>query len=216
MNKTVKILIGVAVVAVAIILLVVTFGSNSKSKLKVNSAEDLTALVDQIYEGVSTEMPMLMTMPVDTTDADAVKAFTGLNNADNIEYAVVSEPMMNAQAYSMVLVKVKAGANANAIAKEMNENVDERKWICVTAERVYSAASGDVVCLVMSNADTAKTVFDSFKTIAGGIEEENVLVRVVEEPELPEDMLLDGPAIDDQPATMPDDNMPIDDQPAAM
>ena len=216
MNKTVKILIGVAVAVVVILIAIFAFGSKSASSLKISSAEDLTALVDQIYEGVSTEMPMLMTMPVDTTDVDAVKAFTGLDNAENIEYAVVSEPMMNAQAYSMVLVKVKAGANANAIAKEMNENVDERKWICVTAERVYSAASGDVICLVMSNEETAKTVFDSFKTIAGGIEEENVLVRVVEEPELPDDMLLDGPAIDDQPATMPDDNMPIDDQPAAM
>lgn len=216
MNKTVKILIalGVAVVAVVAILVgVFAFGSKPASNLTVNSAEDLTALVDQIYAGVSSEMPMLMTMPVDTTDADAVKSFTGLDSAENIEYAVASEPMMSSQAYSMVLVKVKNGVDADAVAKTMNENVNERKWICVTAEKIYSVASGDVVCLVMSNPDTAKTVFESFKTIAGSVGEE--VERTAEEPEMPEDMLLNGPAIDDQPAAMPDET-PVEDQPAAM
>ena len=99
-----------------------------------------------------------------------------------------------------MLVKVKAGADANSIAKTMNENVDERKWICVTAEKIYSVASGDVVCLVMSNADTAKTVFESFKTIAGGISEE--FERTAEEPEMPEDMLPGQDDLMNQPAAM--------------
>ena len=200
MNKTVKIIIAVAVVLVAILVAVFAFGSKPASNLEVNSAEDLTALVDQIYSGVSIEMPMLMTMPVDVADADAVKAYTGLDNADKIEYAVASEPMMTSQAYSLMLVKVKDGVDANAIAKTMNENVNERKWICVTAEKIYSVASGDVVCLVMSNADTAKTVFESFKTIAGGISEE--FERTAEEPEMPEDMLPGQDDLMNQPAAM--------------
>ena len=200
MNKTVKILIAVAVAVVAILIAVFAFGSKSASNLDVNSATDLTALIDQIYAGVTIEMPMLMTQELDMTDAETVKYFTGLENIDNIEYVVASEPMMTSQAYSLMLVKVKDGVDANSIAKTMNENVDERKWICVTAEKIYSVASGDVVCLVMSNADTAKTVFESFKTIAGSVGEE--FERTAEEPELPEDMLLDGPAIDDVPAAM--------------
>ena len=172
MNKTLKILIGVGVAVVAILVAIIAFDSKPASNLNVSSVADLTALVDQIYEGVSIEMPMLMTQELDMTDAETVKYFTGLENIDNVEYVVASEPMMTSQAYSLMLVKVKDGADANSIAKEMNENVDERKWICVTAEKIYSVASGDVVCLVMSNADTAKTVFESFKTIAGGIGEE--------------------------------------------
>ena len=162
MNKTVKILIAVVLVVLAVIAILVgvfAFGSEPASNLEVNSAEDLTALIDQIYSGVSIEMPMLMTQELDVTDTETVKYFTGLENIENVEYVVASEPMMTSQAYSLMLVKVKAGADANSIAKEMNENVDVRKWICVTAERVYSAASGDVVCLVMSNEETAKTVF---------------------------------------------------------
>ena len=191
MSKTVKIIIAVAVVLLAVIAVLVgifAFG-NSKpaSNLNVSSADDLTSLVDQIYSGVSIEMPMLMTMPVDTADAESVKYMTGLENAENIEFAVVSEPMMSSQAYSMVLVKAKDGADVDAMAKSMNENINERKWICVTAEKIYTATSGNVICLVMSNPDTAKTVYDSFKTLAGSVETE--YERTAETPEMPEDML---------------------------
>ena len=203
MSKTVKILIAVAVGVVALVaILVGVFATGSKpaSNLNISSAADLTALVDQIYSGVSIEMPMLMTQELDMTDAETVKYFTGLENIDGVEYVVASEPMMTSQAYSLMLVKVKDGVDANSIAKTMNENVDERKWICVTAEKIYSVASGDVVCLVMSNADTAKTVFESFKTIAGGIGEE--YERTAEEPEMPEDMLPGQDELMDQPAAM--------------
>ena len=135
---------------------------------------------------------MLQTMPVETTDTDMVKMFTGLDSAENIEYIVASEPMMSSQAYSLVLVKVKDDADANAMAKKMNENIDERKWICVTAEKVYTTTSGNIICLVMSNANTAKTVYDSFKTLAGSVGQE--YERTAEQPELPEDMFLEQPA----------------------
>ena len=206
MNKTTKIILAVVAV-IAILVAVFAFGSKPTSNLKINSAADLTALVDQIYSGVSIEMPMLMTQELDMTDAETVKYFTGLENIDDVEYVVASEPMMTSQAYSLMLVKVKDGVDANSIAKTMNENVDERKWICVTAEKIYSVASGDVVCLVMSNADTAKTVFESFKTLAGSVGEE--FERTAEEPEMPEDML-PGSEI-----SIPEE-MPIDNQPAAM
>ena len=197
MNKTVKIIIAVVVAVIAIVAVLVgvlAVKNNAKpaSSLNVSSVEDLTTLVDQIYAGVSIEMPMLMTQTLDMTDEETVKYFTGLENVDNIEYVVASEPMMSSQAYSLMLVKVKDGVDADTVAKTMNENVDERKWICVTAEKIYAVASGDVVCLVMSNADTAKTVFESFKTLAGSVGEE--YERTAEEVELPEDMLLEQPA----------------------
>lgn len=175
MNKTVKIIIAALVVVVAVVaVLVAVLGTNSKptSNLNINTEDELTSLVDQIYSGITIEMPMLQTMPINTAEVDTVKYMTGLDNVDGVEYVVVSEPMMSSQAYSLVLVKVKDGANVEEIAKTMNDNIDTRKWLCVTAEKVYTATSGDVVCLVMSNADTAKTVYDSFKTLAGSVQEE--------------------------------------------
>lgn len=211
MNKKVKIIIAVVVALLAILVGVVVFSSKPepKSNLAINSVADLTTLVDQIYSGVSIEMPMLMTQELNMTEVDTVKYVTGLENIDNVEYVVASEPMMSSQAYSLMLVKVKDGIDADKVAKEMNENVDERKWICVTAEKIYSVASGNIVCLVMSNEETAKNVYESFKTIAGSIGEE--FERTAEEPEMPEDML-----IDDQPAAMPDEDILVDDQSAEM
>ena len=152
-----------------------------------NEAEDLETLIGKIYDGVTIEMPMLMTQTVDITDTDAVNYVTGLENANDVEYIVESAPMMTSQAYSLVLVKVKEGANIEKIAKEMNEKIDARKWICVTAEKVYTTSSENVVCLVMSNEQTAKAVYESFKTLAGTVGEE--YVRTVVDGELPADMI---------------------------
>lgn len=189
MNKTVKIVIAVVAVVAVIAVLAVAFATkNTKtaSKLNVSSIEDLTTLVNKIYEGVTMQMPNVATQEIDITDADMVQYLTGLENGNDLEYAVVSEPMMSSQAYSLVLVKVKNGVNATDVAKTMKDNIDTRKWICVSAEKVYATTSGDVVCLVMSNADTAKAVYDSFKTLAGSVGQE--YERSEEEPELPPEM----------------------------
>jgi len=198
MSKTVKIIIAVAVVVVVLAIVAILggmFGTNNNSKpasnLTVSSENDLTSLIDQIYNGVSIELPMVATMPLDKTDPDVVKVYTGLENGDNLEYLVVSEPMMTSQAYSLILAKVKDGVDVEAVAKSMNENINERKWICVTAEKIYTTTSGNVVCLVMSNEQTAQTVFDSFKAIAGSVG--NVYERAAEEFELPDDMLIESP-----------------------
>lgn len=221
MNKTTKIVIAVVAIIAVIVIAVALMAMNSKPKTNldpITSAEDLTALVEKIYEGLEIEMPMLMSQAVDVTNNDMVAYVTGLENADDIEYVVASEPMMSSQAYSLVLVKVKEGVNANEVAKEMNENIDNRKWICVTAEKVYSTSSGDVVCLVMSKEETAKAVYENFKTLAGTVGEE--YERTAEEVELPDDMLpgADGLVDDMLPGAdgLVDDMIPTDDQlPAA-
>ena len=190
MNKTTKIIIAVvAIIAViAIAIAVIAINSKPKTNLEpIESSEDLTVLVDKIYEGLEIEMPMVGTQEIDITDNDAVKYTTGLENANDIEYIVESMPMMMAQPYSLVLAKVKDGANMEEIAKKMNENIDARKWVCVSAEKVYTTTSGDVICLVMSREDVAKPVYEKFKTLAGTVGKE--YERTVEDGQLPDDML---------------------------
>lgn len=188
MKKSIKILL-IVIVVLAVVAVAVVFATKSakpKSNLQIASAEDLTALVNQIYEGLETEMPMVMTQALEVTDADTVQAFTGLDNGDNLEYLVVSEPMMSSQAYSLVLVKVKDGVNADEVAKAMNEKINIRKWICVSAEKVHTTSSGNIVCLVMTRSDLATTIYNKFKTLAGGIGQE--FERTEEQAELPADM----------------------------
>lgn len=197
MNKWAKIaIVVVAIVLVVAIIVAVQLNSKSKTDLDpITSAEDLKTLADKIYEKVTIEMPEIMTEEIDTSDSSMVNYMTGLENVSDVEYVVVSEPMMSSRAYSLVLIKVKDGADANKVAKEMNDNINESKWVCVTADKIYSTSSGNVVCLVMSDEETAKAVYDSFKTLAGTVGEE--YERTAEEIVLPDELLpvIDEPAV---------------------
>ena len=185
MKKSTIIIIALVVVIAIVAVIALVLNNGSKSNLPaITSAENLTTLVDSIYQGVTVEMPGVMTLSIDVTDAEAVSHMTGLENGNELEYLVVSEPMMSSQAYSLVLAKVKSGVNASKIAETMKNNIDTRKWICVTAEKLYATNSGDVVCLIMTRADLAKSVFDSFKTLAGNVGQ--VFERTEQETQLPE------------------------------
>ena len=135
-------------------------------------ATELEKLMDALYAAhKDTELP-LMTTVLDLTSDDMVTYNTGLTTGEKLSEAVVSEPMMG-QAYSLVLAKVKDAADAEAVAKEMYENIDTRKWICVEADTKTAAFSGDTVMLFMVNSDfadsvTTDSILEAFKTVAGG------------------------------------------------
>lgn len=191
MKKSLKIIIiaGVAVLLlVGIIIALNLTGGSSESKFgEITNSYDLVTIIEKIYSGQEEgTLPGVQTQEIDVTDKDIVKYITGYDNNQDFEYVVVSEPMMSSQAYSFVLAKVKSGVDANAVAKNMLDNIDIRKWICVSAEKVYATNSGDVVCLVMSNEKTAKSVYEEFKKVAGNVGKE--YERTEEAVELPEDM----------------------------
>ena len=189
MNKTVKtVLIALVVIAIVVAVVAAIFMVNKKPKTNleaVNSSEDLVALVDKLYEGQKGMFSSLQSQTVDVADSDFVQYYTGLENGENLEYVVSSEPMISSQAYSLVLAKVKEGVDANAVAKEMSEKVNTAKWICVSAEKLYVTSSGDIVLLVMSSEDMAKPIYEKFKTLAGNV---NEVYEKTEEIELPPEM----------------------------
>lgn len=176
MNKSTKIIIGIisVIVVLAIIITIALMNSKPQTKLeKINNAEDLASLINKVYEGQKEEMlSSLQTQIIDVSDDTMVKSFTGLDSGKELEYLVVSEPMMSSQAYSFVLATVKDGVNANEIAETIKNNVDNRKWICVSAEKVYTTSSKNVICLVMSSEEMAKPVYEKFKALAGNVGQE--------------------------------------------
>ena len=177
MKKNTKVLI--AIVVIFIIALAGFFiyramnkEEEQKSNITITSAQDMENLVNTLYEGLENTLPSLATTVVDVSDLNAVTYSTGLTSNENLEYIVTSEPLMSSQAYSLVLVKVKDGVNANEVAKEMSEKIDTNKWICVSAEKVYATNSGSLVCLVMASEEWAKPVHEKFKSVAGTIGQE--------------------------------------------
>ena len=119
-----------------------TNSSENTEPINVQSVQELTTLVDKIYEGLEL-FPSLATMELDLTDMEMVTYETGLTSVEDVDGIVVSAPMMSSQAYSMILVKAKDASKADLIAKEMNDNVNPNKWICVFAEKVYNKIKED-------------------------------------------------------------------------
>lgn len=193
MNKTVKtvlIVLGIVVLAVAILFAIFKFNGKTKTSLnEVKSGDDLVALVEEIYKGQDNLFSSLETAQIDVTDVDTVAFNTGLVNGDNLEYLAVSQPLMSSQAYELVLAKVKPGVDANTVAKEMSENINMNKWVCVSANKLYATSSGDIVFLVMAGeAEMATPVYEKFKSLAGSVNE--VYEKDAEEIELPPEILL--------------------------
>lgn len=189
MNKSIKIILAVVAIifVTAIVVVVALTSSKSETKLEsVNSAEDLVSLMDRVYEGQEGLVPnSVQTQVIDINDDVMVKSYTGLDNGDDLQYLAVSEPMISSQAYSFVLLTVKDGVNTNEIAEAIKDKVDSRKWICVSAEKVYTTSSGNVVCLVMSSEEIAKPIYEKFKTLVGTVGQE---YEKTEEIELPPEM----------------------------
>lgn len=127
---------------------------------------ELEAIVNTIYED---KMPqfMLGNIPVDLTDEFSYKTYLGLDDPSVIEEAIVSESMIGAQAYSLVVAKVKDGEDAEKIAEAMKAGIDPRKWICVEADDIKTAVAGNYVCFCMIDSEyaedfTAQDAVDGF------------------------------------------------------
>ena len=145
---------------------------NNNSEGDSNISMSLEEIINAVYEKNPVEL-RLETTSIDISDADMLKAFTGLDSADKIQEAVVSEPMMGSQAYSFVLIRLKDAADAEDVANAVIEGIDPRKWICVEADDVRVMTKGDVVALYMVGSQfgdeiSGDTVEKVFTEVVGG------------------------------------------------
>ena len=152
-------LILLAVISFVIFILV----SGSGNKGSVETPKDINDIIDTINKNNKNVLPELETIKVDIKNIDEVTSYTGLKTNDGIESIVVSEPLITSQAYSVAIVKVKDNADVEKIKQDMLDNIDMRRWICVSAEQLYITNSGNVIFSVMADKDVAKAVYNDFK-----------------------------------------------------
>lgn len=146
--------------------------SSEGANTVVNLEGTLPEIIEKIYETKLPEIP-LMTTEVDIANADVLKSFTGLSSADKVSAVAASEAAIGSQAYSLVLARLKDAADAEAVATEMKNGIDQRKWICVEADDMRVVAYGDVVMLIMVSSElsevaTADQMVDAFTQTCGG------------------------------------------------
>ena len=152
-------LILLAVISFIIFMLV----SGSGNKGNVETPKDINDIINTINKNNKNVLPELETMKVDINNIDEVTSYTGLKSNDGIKSIVVSVPLITAQAYSVAIVRVKDNADVEKIKQEMFDNIDMRRWICVSAEQLYITNSGNVIFSVMADKDIAKAVYNDFK-----------------------------------------------------
>lgn len=164
-DKNKPIIIGTILLIACVIVLVVIMSIKGNSNTDTNSFKssgDVKKMVKSIYNELGDKLPELAFQNVDTS-LDSLKSYTGLSDNSNIDFMVVSEPEMNAQAYSLVALKVKDASKIESMKQEMYDNIDMAKWICVSAEKLYITNSGDLIFMVMSVDEWATPVYNSFK-----------------------------------------------------
>lgn len=179
-------LILLAVISFVIFILV----SGSSNKGSVETPKDINDIINTINKNNKDVLPELETMKVDIKNIDEVTSYTGLKTNDGIESIVVSVPLITAQAYSVAIVKVKDNADVEKIKQEMLDNIDMRRWICVSAEQLYITNSGNVIFSVMADKDIAKAVYNDFKkyvnnNIGKELEKSNNEENIELPPEMP-------------------------------
>ncbi len=125
---------------------------------------DLETILQDIYTGVENQ-----------ETKEFLEGFAqGEITSENAEYylgspevafseAIYSEPMINAVAFSVCLVRTEEGADVEEQKSLIAESVNPRKWICVEAESVETANIGDVILLVMGDASRTEEILTSFE-----------------------------------------------------
>ena len=124
---------------------------------------DLLDKLAQLTEGATPEEMMLMNAEV---PADSYEYLLFIPYIEG-SYAVVSEPMIGSIAHSVVLLQLPEDADVQAVAAEIETNMDPRKWICVEAESSWVKTSGQYVLMVMSTQEAANVIAANFETVFG-------------------------------------------------
>ena len=189
MKKQNIFIIGLILLAViSFIIFILVSGSGNKGGG--NTPKNINDIINTINKNNKDVLPELETMKVDINNIDEVTSYTGLKTNDGIESIVVSEPLITSQAYSVAIVKVKDSADVEKIKQEMLDNIDMRRWICVSAEQLYITNSGNVIFSVMADKDVAKAVYNDFKkyvnnNIGKELEKSNNEENIELPPEMP-------------------------------
>ena len=164
-NKNKPFIIGVSLIVLVIALFVIIMfvvGKSKESVSKFKTSDDLKNMINTIYNELGDTLPALDFQNIDSS-TESFKYYTGLSDSSNVEFFVVSEPLMNAQAYSLVVLKVKDTSKIETMKQEIYNNINMAKWLCVSAEKLYITNSDDIIFMVMASDNWATPVYNGFK-----------------------------------------------------
>lgn len=123
----------------------------------------LEEIMTKVYADVpEDERPMMLTN-IEVTEEN-VENYLGTKDIE-YEEALASESAVGSIAHSVVLVRMKDGANIEEAKNKIEENANPRKWICVEADDVVVKNKGNLIILIMSSSNYIEKIENSFDNL---------------------------------------------------
>lgn len=137
--------------------------------VQVPEQKELDEIISAVYEKHPITVSVSTTeLDLATADADLIAYIASVTSTDKVKEICVSGPMMTPPAYEMVVVRVNDASDAESVAREMLENANPGKWVCVHAEAVRIGVCGDTIMMVMYSAEDADALISAFGEVCGG------------------------------------------------
>lgn len=123
----------------------------------------LEEIMTKVYADVpEDERPMMLTN-TEVTEEN-VENYLGTKDIE-YEEALASESAVGSIAHSVVLIRMKDGADVEEAKKKIEENANPRKWICVEADDVVVKNKGNLIILIMSSSNYIEKIENSFDNL---------------------------------------------------
>ena len=161
MKKKIIIPIVIAII-IAIVAIIVIMNNSSKHSANLNTTKEIKTALKTIQKKLGGTLPDLEGTEINPKDSELVSSYTYLTDPSIITSLVVAEPTMSSQAYLALIFKVKDNVNVEEVKKELLENIDMNRWICVSADVLYITNNGNTIFAVMSFEDWATPVYNEF------------------------------------------------------
>ncbi len=161
MKKKIIIPIAIAII-IAIVAIIAIMNNSNKHSANLNTTKEIKTALKTIQKNLGGTLPDLEVTEINPKDSELVSSYTYLTDPSIITSLVVAEPTMSSQAYLALIFKVKDNVNVEEVKKELLENIDMNRWICVSADVLYITNNGNTIFAVMSFEDWATPVYNEF------------------------------------------------------
>ena len=141
---------------VVMIIFLTACGSSTKSE-KPGDTMSLEAVFENILKDVE-NLPEVSYVEVTPENAHYYLFTEQIEGSE----ALACDSLINAVPHSAVLMRVPDGTDVASIAKDIENNADPRKWICVGADKTIIKVHGNTILLVMSFNETADEIAANF------------------------------------------------------
>ena len=117
----------------------------------------------KVYSNLKEDETPMMLNNIEVNEEN-IEMYLGVKDIE-FEEALASESGVGSIAHSVVLLRVKDGADVEKIKEKIEDNVNPRKWICVEAEEVEVESKGNLILLVMSSEKVTDKIVDKFNDL---------------------------------------------------